>query len=175
MTQEPNITVRRASPDDAGLLAELGASTFQETFAADNTTEDMAAYLNSAFNLRQQTAELADGATFFIAEVDAVTAGYTMLRAGRRAEGSEGTGTTIELVRLYVSRKWLGRGVGEALMRVCLDEATRAGYRTIWLGVWERNARAQAFYRKWKFRAVGKHVFQLGSDAQTDILMERAI
>ena len=60
-------------------------------------------------------------------------------------------------------------------MRACLDEARNAGYETIWLGVWERNARAQAFYRKWNFRAVGDHIFQLGSDSQRDIVMERKV
>lgn len=175
MIQNPDVAIRRANTDDAGLLAELGTRTFRETFAADNSPEDMAAYLASSFNLAQQTAELADPvSTFFIAEVGGVAAGYAMLRAGEPEEGIEGS-KPVELVRLYVSVEWLGRGVGEALMRACVDEARRAGYETIWLGVWERNGRAQAFYRKWNFRAVGRHVFQLGSDAQTDILMGRAV
>jgi ribosomal protein S18 acetylase RimI-like enzyme len=175
MIQKPDVTIRRANTDDAGLLAELGARTFSETFAADNSPEDMAAYLASSFNLAQQTTELADTAsTFFIAEVGGVAAGYAMLHAGESAEGIEGA-KPVELVRLYVSREWYGRGVGEALMRACVDEARQAGHETIWLGVWERNGRAQAFYRKWNFRAVGEHVFQLGTDAQTDILMERAV
>lgn len=175
MIQNPDVTIRRASSDDAGLLAELGARTFRDTFAADNSPEDMAAYLASSFNPAQQTAELADTAsTFFIAEVGGAAAGYAMLRVGEAEECVEGL-KPVELVRLYVSVEWLGRGVGEALMRACVDEARRAGHETLWLGVWERNGRAQAFYRKWNFRAVGRHVFQLGSDAQTDILMERAV
>jgi ribosomal protein S18 acetylase RimI-like enzyme len=175
MIQKNDVTIRRANADDAGLLAEFGARTFSETFAADNSPEDLASYLASSFNLAQQTAELADLASaFMIAEVGGVAAGYAMLRAGEPEEGVEGF-KPVELVRLYMSKEWLGRGVGEALMRACVDEARRAGHETIWLGVWERNARAQAFYRKWNFRAVGKHVFQLGSDAQTDILMERAL
>lgn len=175
MTEESRVTLRRANSDDANLLADLGARTFLETFAADNTSEDMAAYLAANFNTAQQTAELADpAATFLIAEVEGVAAGYAKLRAGEPAEGIEGS-RPIELVRLYASREWLGRGVGGALMQACLDEARRAGHETIWLGVWERNARAQAFYRKWNFRAVGEHEFQLGSDSQRDILMERAI
>jgi ribosomal protein S18 acetylase RimI-like enzyme len=109
-----------------------------------------------------------------IAEVSGSAAGYAKLRAGEPATGIEGA-KPIELVRLYVLREWLGQGVGEVLMRACLDEARSAGYETIWLGVWERNARAQAFYRKWGFRAVGEHVFQLGSDAQRDIVMEKSI
>ncbi len=157
------------------MLAGLGARTFSETFAADNTPEDMAAYLAESFSLARQTAELADPAsTFLIAEVGGLAAGYAQLHAGEPAEGVGGA-KPVELVRLYVSREWLGRGVGEAWMRACLDEARQAGHETIWLGVWERNGRALAFYRKWGFRAVGEHVFQLGSDPQRDILMERAV
>ena len=171
--QKVHVTIRGANTTDANLLADLGRRTFQETFSADNTRENMDAYVASSFSVAQQTAELADPAsTFLIAEVNGVAAGYAKLHPGELAAGIEGA-KPIELVRLYVSREWLGRGVGEALMRACLDHARSAGYETIWLGVWERNARAQAFYRKWNFRAVGEHIFQLGSDPQRDILMER--
>jgi ribosomal protein S18 acetylase RimI-like enzyme len=156
-------------------LVELGARTFSETFAADNIPQDMAAYLAASFNVEQLTTELADPAsTFFIAEIGGLAAGYAKLHAGEPADGVEGA-KPVELVRLYVSREWLGRGVGEALMRACVNEAQRAGHATIWLGVWEGNGRAQAFYRKWNFRAIGEHVFQLGSDPQRDILMEREV
>ena len=175
MSQSPEPTIRRGGPDDAGLLAELGARTFSETFAADNSAEDLAAYVSESFNPARQADELNDPAsTFFVAEVGGRAAGYAQLHAGDPAEGVEGP-KPVELVRLYVSREWLGRGVGEALMRACVDEARRAGHETLWLGVWERNGRAQAFYRKWDFRAVGEHVFRLGSDPQRDILMERAL
>ena len=175
MSQKVDVTIRRGNSDDARLLAELGAYTFHETFAVDNTSEDMDAYLASNFNVAQQTAELAHPAsTFLIAEVDGQAAGYAKLHAAEPPKEIEG-GRPIELVRLYVSSEWFGRGVGEALMRACLDEARNTGHETLWLGVWERNARAQAFYRKWDFRAVGEHMFQLGSDEQRDILMERAL
>jgi len=175
MTQKVQVTIRRANADDATLLAELGASTFKETFAADNTTEDMDAYLAAHFSVAQQTAELGHAAsTFLIAEVDGKAAGYAKLHSGEPPKEIEGD-KPIELVRLYIASEWFGRGVGEELMRACLDEARSAGHETLWLGVWERNARAQAFYRKWDFRAVGEHIFQLGSDAQRDILMERAL
>lgn len=175
MTQEPHITVRRATIDDADIIAELGARTFHETYAADNTEADMSDYLATHFNAAQQTAELAHPASMFLlAEVGGAAAGYAKLHAGEQSKHVEGV-RPIELVRLYVSREWLGRRVGETLMRACLDEAWRAGYETIWLGVWERNARAQAFYRKWNFRDVGEHIFQLGSESQRDIVMERAI
>ena len=171
----PAPTVRRGTLADAALLSELGARTFSETFATDNTPEDLAAYIATSFNVAQQTAELQDPAsTFLIAEVDGSPAGYARLHAGKPEKGVE-SANPVELVRLYVSRDWLGRGIGEQLMRACVDEARKAGHETIWLGVWERNGRAQAFYRKWDFRPIGEHTFRLGADLQRDILMERTL
>jgi diamine N-acetyltransferase len=171
----PNLIIRRGKLRDAELLAELGARTFSDTFAADNTPEDMAAYLASAFNPEHQATELADSQCLFqIAETNGLAVGYAMLRSGNVL--SEVTGDSpIELVRLYVSRDSLGGGVGAALMRACIGEAKRRRYQTLWLGVWEHNHRARAFYRRWNFNEVGTHVFHLGDDPQTDILMQRSI
>lgn len=170
-----DVTIRRGTVEDAGLLSELAARTFSETFAADNTPEDLAEYVATSFNVAQLTSELEDPAsTFLIAEVDGNAAGYARLHDGEPEKCIEGP-NPVELVRLYVLREWLGRGVGEQLMRACLDAARQAGHETIWLGVWGRNGRAQAFYRKWNFRSVGEHVFPLGSDLQRDIVMERAL
>ena len=129
----------------------------------------------TSFNVQQLTAQLEDPAsTFLIAEVNGNAAGYARLHDGEPAKGVEGA-KPVELVRLYVLREWLGRGIGEQLMLACMDEAREAGYETIWLGVWERNARAQAFYRKWNFRTVGEHIFPLGADLQRDLVMERPL
>jgi GNAT superfamily N-acetyltransferase len=169
----PELVIRHASTADAALLADLGARTFAETFAASNSPADMAAYLASAFGLKVQTAELAEpDSLFLIAECDGLAAGYAKLGAGVTPESVSGD-HPIELVRLYVSQPWLGRGIGAALMQTCINEATQTGHHTIWLGVWEHNQRARAFYRQWDFHEVGKHIFQLGKDAQTDILMQR--
>lgn len=170
-----DVTIRRGTVEDAGLLSELAARTFSETFAADNTPEDLAEYIATSFNVTRLTAELEDPAsTFLIAEIDGSAAGYARLHDGEPEKCIEGE-NPVELVRLYVLREWLGRGVGEQLMRACLETARQAGHETIWLGVWERNGRAQAFYQKWNFRTVGEHVFPLGSDLQRDIVMERAL
>src|SRR5919199_1069221 len=154
--QDSTLNIRRARIEDANLLTELGAQTFAETFTEDNTPEDMAAYLVASFNIEQLTAELTDPlSTFFIAEVDSDAAGYAKIHSGEALDGVEGQ-KPIELVRLYVSRKWLEHGVGQALMQRCLDESREMGFQIIWLGVWERNGRAQAFYRKWDFYEVGE-------------------
>ena len=169
------LRIRGGCADDAALLSELGERTFSETFAADNSPENMSAYLTVAFNPEQQAAELADqNSSFRIAEANGVAVGYAMLRSGNVPEAVTGK-KPIELVRLYVSRESLGSGVGAALMQACIADARQAGYDTIWLGVWEHNTRAQAFYRKWNFDKVGTHVFQLGDDLQTDFLMQRSV
>jgi diamine N-acetyltransferase len=175
MTEITGLIIRRGTVEDAALLSDLGARTFSDTFAADNSAEDMAAYMATAFSVAQQKAEVEDpGSIFLIAEVDGRAAGYAKLHDGESEQGVEGA-NPIELVRLYVSREWLGRGLGEQLMRACIDEAHGAGHDIIWLGVWEQNARAQAFYRKWNFQTVGEHTFQLGSDQQRDLLMQRTL
>lgn len=175
MNQISDPVVRHARADDAALLAALGARTFVEAFAAYNSPEDLAAYLASSFGRDLQAAELADPhALFLIAEIDGIAAGYAKLASGVTPQSVTGD-NPIELVRLYVSQQWLGRGIGAALMHACINEAAQKGYRTIWLGVWEHNGRARAFYQKWNFREVGNHIFQLGNDPQTDILMERSI
>ncbi|HEX5706809.1 MAG TPA: GNAT family N-acetyltransferase [Pyrinomonadaceae bacterium] len=169
------ITIRRAEAADAALLAELGARTFHDTFAADNRPEDMAAYLAWAFTPERLSEELEDArAHFFVAEVGGEAAGYAKLRSGETHEGVKGP-DAIELERLYVRQDWLGRGVGPLLMRECLAEARRRGHRTIWLGVWEHNARARAFYRRFGFRDVGAKIFVVGFDRQTDTVMERPL
>lgn len=175
MTQQSIVTIRPATRADAALLAELGARTFYDTFAPHCSAEDMAAYLTEAFGPAIQATELADEARrFFIAEVDGQAAGYAQLHVGDVPECVAGA-QAIELARMYVAKEWFGQGVAHALMRTCIDEARDAGYRTMWLGVWERNWRAQAFYRKWDFQVVGSHIFPVGSDPQVDLLMERTL
>lgn len=169
------IIIRTATPADYFLLAELGASTFYDTFAIDNTPENMAAYLAGAFSPQKQAAELADsGSLFFIAEVDKIVVGYARLREGSAPACISGK-YPIEIVRLYATLKWVGRGVGPALMEACLAEAIRRGCDTIWLDVWEHNPRGRVFYQKWHFVEVGTQIFQLGDEMQTDLLMQRIL
>jgi len=170
----PELFIRRATSSDAELLTQLGAQTFKETFAADNTAENMLAYLAVAFNFEQQTRELEDpGSSVFIAEMDGTPLGYAMLKLGPRPSAIEHK-RSVELVRLYVTNASIGTGVGAALMKRCMDESVSRNYESMWLGVWENNLRAQDFYRRWHFREVGTHVFQLGDDPQRDLLMERS-
>jgi GNAT superfamily N-acetyltransferase len=103
-----------------------------------------------------------------------VTVGYAHLNFGPAPTAIVGR-KLMEIVRFYARQAWIGKGVGARLMRACLREAERVGCDVVWLGVWEQNSRAIAFYRQWGFVEVGRQVFQLGEDPQRDLLMARAI
>jgi ribosomal protein S18 acetylase RimI-like enzyme len=170
------ICVRTATRADAESLATLAERTFRETFGNDNSCQDMEAYVRGSFSLDRVRAELADDAsTFLLAFIDGTEQpiGYAKLRTGTTDPSVTGP-DPVELQRLYVNRSAIGHGVGATLMRACLEVARSAGHRTLWLGVWERNARAISFYVRWVFEPVGDHVFQMGSDEQRDLVMERS-
>lgn len=169
--------IRTATMADAGTLTALAERTFRDTFSADNADSDIDAYVRDELSLDRLLAEMADDAnTFLLAIVDGVqqAAGYAKLRSGTPVPCFDGP-DPAELERLYVDRQIIGNGVGAALMQAVLDTARSAGHQTLWLGVWERNARAIAFYERWGFETVGEHVFQLGSDAQRDRVMQRRV
>ena len=145
-------TVRRASAEDAALLADLGARTFRDTFAAQNSESDMAAYLANAFGDDIQARELAEtSSAFFIALTEGGAAGYARLRRGP-APACVSARRPAEIVRFYADAPWIGHGVGGALMKACFGEAVSYDSDVVWLDVWERNLRAIAFYAKWGFK-----------------------
>jgi ribosomal protein S18 acetylase RimI-like enzyme len=173
----PPVTTRidRAGVEDAARLSTLAAATFVDTFGADNDPADMAAYVAGAFGTARQRDELRDPAnTVFVARRGDELLGYAMLRAGP-VPPCVGDPDAVEIARLYAATAAIGSGVGAALMERCLAECASRGRRTVWLGVWERNARAIAFYRRWQFVDVGTQRFQLGSDRQTDHVMARTV
>ena len=170
MSEESPI-IRYATAQDATLLAELGARTFYDAFARDNKPEEIDSYIAQAFTPQQMALELADpGSTFLLAQIDGQVVGYAKVQAGNAPACVNGP-RPIELERIYVDQTVIGRGVGAALMEACLDEARQARYGSVWLGVWERNDRAQAFYHKWGFRDVGAKTFTVGQDVQYDRVM----
>jgi GNAT superfamily N-acetyltransferase len=175
-TGAASFTIRQAVPSDALALSSFAAAAFADTFAADNTPEDMAAYLAGAFGEARQRAELSDPAwTVLLAERGGELMGYAMLRDDAVPASVSGiaAGSAMEIARLYAGRRWIGTGVGAALMQRCIELAVTRGREWVWLAVWERNARAIAFYARWGFTDVGSQLFQLGADRQTDRIMAR--
>jgi len=179
MTNAFPLDIRQATVKDADLLARLGAALFAQAFAHLNSPEDMAAYLPTAFNPILQAEHLErPGDIFLIAWVRRMPVGYAQLSVSEPPECAaeevdlEGA---IELVRLYVDAAWHGQGVSQALMEEALRRAAEGGHDRIWLGVWEKNARAISFYEKSGFAVIGRKDFLLGSDLQTDLVMVRGI
>jgi ribosomal protein S18 acetylase RimI-like enzyme len=172
----PSMRVRLASPDDADTLASLGARLFADTFGAQNRAADMAAYLAVAFGAHQQRHELASPTwrTWLAEDASLQPAGYAQVRRGTRSNQVQAE-RPAEIARLYVAPEWQGHGLARRLMDACLTTAREWRADVVWLGVWERNPRAIAFYEKCGFRKVGTQSFMLGADLQTDHVMARAL
>ena len=165
------MNIRPATIDDAEVLAELARRTFHDTFAAANDATDMALYLSGAYGIEQQTREITDRdiATLLV-EAEGEAVAYAQLRGGHVPECVTGA-QPIELWRFYVRREFHGQGIAQRLMERVRSEARDRGAHTLWLGVWERNDRARAFYVKCGFTDVGEHIFLFGTDPQTDRVM----
>jgi ribosomal protein S18 acetylase RimI-like enzyme len=174
---ETNLKIRRGTAEDAQTLAPLAVKIFNDTFADNplNKSEDMRDYIAEFMSLKAFGRELADeNSVFFIAEAEGEMIGYAKLQE-HSTEDCVSDKNPIELCRLYIAHEFHGTGIAKKLMDECFAEAKHKNYQTMWLGVWEFNFRAQKFYEKNGFYKVGKHIFQLGSDAQTDLVMEKKL
>lgn len=166
------MNIRYGTTDDAGMLSELGANTFYDAFAKDNTPENIDSYIKESFSPEIQLNELSQPKMIFlIAESENIPVGYAQLILDSRDESIKGT-KPMEIRRIYASQEYIGKGVGKELMSASMREAKQRGCNCIWLGVWEKNQRAIDFYRKWNFKDVGTHRFKLGDDLQKDLVME---
>ena len=170
-----DLVIRRATEEDAPQLAELARRTFVETFGADNTAEDMAIHVAQAFGTDIQLGEIRDPRMVtLLAEHGRTMVGFAQVRQGTSPACVTGD-SPVELWRFYVDRSFHGRGIAQALMRAVEQIARQLGGRTLWLGVWERNPRAIAFYTKSGFADVGSHAFIFGTEEQTDRVMARPL
>jgi diamine N-acetyltransferase len=169
------IRIRAARPSDAAALSAFAESIFRDTFRDSNTAADMDAYCASAFGLEIQTREIIDAHTkTLLVEDDASLIAYAQLHSGS-APASLTAARPIELKRFYVARPHQGSEVAPTLMAAVVNAATDDAFDVVWLGVWEHNARAIAFYRKHGFDVVGDQTFFVGSDRQRDLVMAKPI
>lgn len=167
--------IRPAVPDDAALLADLGARTFRETFEGICSPQDLEQFLVDTYGQAKQAAELADLARpAWVLELDGIPAGFLQLRLGHREPCVTGQ-CPVELQRIYVLRAMQARGLGAALIRIALDQARAWGADVLWLGVWEHNAKALAFYARWGFHEVGEHVFKIGEQVDRDLILAKEL
>jgi GNAT superfamily N-acetyltransferase len=169
------LSIRRGVAGDAADLAAFGARTFLDTFGPANDAAHIRAYLDEAFGLAQQAAELADPDTTVLLAMQGDTlVAYAQLRRGPAPVCVAHRGA-IELQRFYLDRAIHGSGVASTLMDAVRTVAVELGAGHVWLGVWEHNPRAIAFYAKCGYVDVGSKTFDVGPDRQVDRVMLAAI
>ncbi|MCB6971377.1 MULTISPECIES: GNAT family N-acetyltransferase [Butyricimonas] len=167
-----NISIQRVTSGDIRRLQEIGRQTFSETFAEVNTAEDMEKYLQESFSSEKLSEELHDrNSEFYFAAVDDHIIGYLKLNFGASQTELKDC-KALEIERIYVLREFHGKKVGQLLYEKAIQVAKQMNVDYIWLGVWEENPRAIKFYKKNGFVAFDKHIFKLGNDEQTDIMMK---
>jgi len=174
-----SVSIRLAAERDAAALSAFAAAAFRDAFGPHNTPANMDRYVAESFSAERQAAEIVDPTgVVLLAEAGSELAGYVRLvRGGPPTTVAPATvaAPAIEIRRLYVDRRRHGAGVAQMLMDATMDVARHEGFRSTWLAVWQRNARAIRFYEKSGFVRVGTTVFLLGDDEQTDWLMARAV
>jgi ribosomal protein S18 acetylase RimI-like enzyme len=170
---EAAIRIRRAEEDDALALSVLAEAAFRAAFAEATTPANMLMHCAATYGQVLQIAEIRElSRETWVAELDSRLIAYVQLRCDAALPMIPGE-RAAEIQRFYVDISHHGAGVAHQLMAHILARAEATGFAVLWLGVWERNARALAFYRKWGFEVVGEHTFMLGNDPQLDLLMRR--
>ncbi|MBO6219913.1 MAG: GNAT family N-acetyltransferase [Treponema sp.] len=173
------IILKKCDENDVSSLSKIGVSTFEETFAAVNSKENMEAYLQKDFNEEKILREVQNpDSIFMLAQINEngifSTAGYMKVNFAK-AQTEEGYDNSMEIQRIYVKKSYKGKGVGSKLMETALDLAKDKCLDYVWLGVWENNFKALRFYQDKGFVIFGKHTFVLGEDRQTDLLMKKML
>ena len=167
-----NIQLRRAQASDQKAVAELSVSSFSAAFAAVNSPENMASYLQQSFAPEVMAAELSNpNNCFILAESDGELVGYARLRRDCE-EPCISASHAMELERLYNATEIIGQSVGALLMQQVIRITRLEHCESLWLGVWEHNTAAIRFYQRQGFLDAGSHAFMLGEDRQVDRIME---
>lgn len=170
-----NVTLKKIGIDEVLLLQQVARQTFTETFAGSNTESDMAAYLSHQLSAATLLEALRNThSLFYFAMLKDRVAGYLKLNTGAAQTELREDGA-LEIERIYVLQEYYGSGIGQLLYEQALQEAEELQADYIWLGVWEHNHRAIRFYEKNGFVPFDHHIFRLGNDEQTDILMRKPL
>jgi ribosomal protein S18 acetylase RimI-like enzyme len=170
-----NKKIRKINILDLAQLQKIGISTFSETFAEHNSKEDLEKYLKESFAADKLIAELENpDAAFYFAEVDDTVIGYLKINFGD-AQTELKDNKSVEIERIYVLQAYHGKKIGQLLFNKAIEIAKEHQAHYVWLGVWEENHRALQFYKKNGFVQFDTHIFKLGNDEQTDIMMKLAL
>lgn len=165
------IKIKKVTLADIVQLQEIGQQTFAETFSSTNTEENMKAYLEDGFSNAKLSAELDNpNSEFYFATLNNTVIGYLKINFGL-AQTELKDDKALEIERIYVLHEFHGKKVGQLLYDQAIHLAKEKKADYVWLGVWEKNHRAIQFYTKNGFVEFDQHIFVLGDDEQTDIMM----
>lgn len=168
-----NITIPGVTLNDIEQLQIISRETFSETFSSSNTKENIAKYLADGFSIEKLTEELNnEHSEFYFAVIDDKVVGYLKLNFGSSQSEIQDS-ISLEIERIYVLQQYHGKKVGQVLYEKAMQVAEDKKVDYVWLGVWEENPRAIRFYQKNGFVEFDKHIFRLGDDEQTDIMMKK--
>ncbi|WP_079508883.1 GNAT family N-acetyltransferase [Mesobacillus jeotgali] len=169
------MNIKKCNLDDLHTLQEISYETFNETFKAQNSPENMKVYLDRAFNLQQLENELCTPSSeFFFVYFNNEVAGYLKINT-KDAQTEQMGEDTLEVERIYVKNAFKKQGLGKYLLNKAFEIARENNYKKIWLGVWEKNENAIAFYKRMGFIQTGEHSFYMGDEEQTDFIMTKTL
>ncbi|WP_206215454.1 MULTISPECIES: N-acetyltransferase [unclassified Enterococcus] len=161
--------------EDVDLLQRISIETFTDTFGKDNTPEQLEDYLSQAYSRTQLTQELQEIHTeFILVTVAGEPAGYLKLNT-EEAQSEEMGHSFLEIERIYVRKSFKHQRIGTWLLELAFKKARAKKKSAVWLGVWEHNQPAQAFYKKHGFIFHSQHIFYVGDDPQTDYILVKKI
>ncbi|MCX6207126.1 MAG: GNAT family N-acetyltransferase [Bacteroidetes bacterium] len=167
-----NFEIRKVGINELEQLQHIGRQTFSETFSQGNTEENLAKYLEEGFSVQKLTTELNNAnSEFYVAMYNNQVIGYLKLNFGQ-SQTEIRDEKSLEVERIYVLKEFQGKNIGKLLYEKAIQVATDKNAEYVWLGVWEENQRAINFYKKNGFVEFDKHIFKLGDDEQTDIMMK---
>jgi ribosomal protein S18 acetylase RimI-like enzyme len=170
-----HIQIRRVTLNDIQTLQQISRETFSETFSENNDVANMNRYLEEGFATNKLSEEVNNAASqFYFAILDDHVIGYLKLNTGNAQTEGEAE-QALEIERIYVLSAYHGKKVGQLLYAKAMQLAAELKSTYVWLGVWEENQRAIRFYEKNGFVAYDKHIFKLGEDEQTDIMMKKIL
>ncbi|WP_138420914.1 GNAT family N-acetyltransferase [Aquibacillus sediminis] len=163
--------ITKCNRDDLQILQEISIETFNDTFKGQNSPENMKAYLEKAFNIKQLEKELSNiSSEFFFVNFNNEVAGYLKVNT-HDAQSEEIGDNSIEIERIYIKNQYQKHGLGKYLLNKAIEVALDLNKKEIWLGVWEKNENAIGFYKRLGFVQTGAHSFYMGDEEQTDYIM----
>lgn len=169
------LRIRQAKTPDIKIISALGITTCYEAYFELDPSRDLAEYCVEFFSLEQLTIEFEDAnSTFLIAEFNGKAVGYAKLREGKKIECLKGV-NAIEVQRIYLLEKVKGKNFGRALIEKCCEIGSEKGYKTLWLGVWDKNLLAQKFYEKIGMKNVGTTDFSDGKNEFINLVFAKEI